>query len=32
MEGAHSIETSTLFRNSLAVYVVIEAKADASVK
>jgi hypothetical protein len=31
MEGGHSIETSILFRNSLAVYAVIEVKADASV-
>ncbi|KIJ91987.1 hypothetical protein K443DRAFT_463351 [Laccaria amethystina LaAM-08-1] len=32
MEGAHSIKTSTLFRNSLAVTAVIEAKAEISVK
>jgi hypothetical protein len=28
MESAHSIEKSTLSRNLLAVYAVVEAKAD----
>jgi len=32
MEAAFSIEMFTLFRNSLAVYGVIQAKADASMK
>ena len=32
MEAAHSIEIWTLFENSVSVYVVIQAKADPSVK
>ena len=32
MEAAHSIETWTLFKNSVTVYAVIQAKADPSVK